>query len=66
MKITSRLQTASEVLRECSKQLIKKVVRFFVAAPVIEAQKKHYSREAYFVNGQAFAVYLNMFNMFCQ
>ena len=37
---TSRLQTASEVLRESWQQVIRKLWSLFVAAWVIEAQKK--------------------------
>ena len=35
-----------------------------MAAWAIEAKKKHYSQEAYLVNGQALAVYLKMFKIF--
>ena len=38
----------------------------FVAAQAIEAQKKHDSQEAYFVNGQALDVYWKWSKYFCQ
>ena len=41
----------------------KKICKVFVAAWAIEAEKKHYSQEAHFVNGQAIAVYLKMFKI---
>ena len=35
-----------------------------MAAYAIEAQKKHDSQEAYFVNGQALVAYLKTFKIF--
>ena len=46
------------------KTVYKKSCKAFVAAWAIEAQKRHDSQEAYFVNGQASFVYLKMFKIF--